>query len=295
MRVVRLLPALLIFVLIPLKNFADVQQIPLLLKESRSLNEENGPSGGKRKLSESTPQAEENPISPMKGSQPRLKQERHMAAKPVESTEQPEEEPYELESQNSQESVCCEAQIDPCCEPDPRWYFEVKPGYFYFTDHLMRQFYNNGGFSFRAETGYKMWGPFYVWLDGGYFQREGRSLGIPASTKIKIATVTLGLKTIFYLHDRIALYAGAGPRVFMMMLHNSSPFVRGDDNEISVGAGFDAGFWVFPFPFSRNIFIDLFADYSLKKFKIEPDEISSDDFDVNVSGLTFGAGLGIRF
>jgi hypothetical protein len=81
----------------------------------------------------------------------------------------------------------------------------------------------------------------------------------------------------------------------MMLLHNDSPFVRGDDNAIGIGGGFDAGFLISPIPQWPNFFIDLCADYSLKKMKIEPDEISSMDSDIIVSGLTGALGIGIRF
>jgi hypothetical protein len=93
----------------------------------------------------------------------------------------------------------------------------------------------------------------------------------------------------------MSFYAGAGPRLFLMMLDNDSPHVRGEDNEIGIGAGFDGGLWLYPIPKWKNFFLDLFADYSWKKLKVEPDEISSSDNDVDVSGLSFGLGLGIKF
>jgi hypothetical protein len=291
----RLISALLFFSAIPLKHFAGVEQIPLQLNNVRSSEEtmqytERSPSKGSLNSKvKSDPNQKQEPLSSVKGSQPRLKNEDSSVVQTGGLSQE-----TQLQEEEELSAPVCDSKVDPC-EPDPRWYFELKPGYFYFQDSLMRQFYGSGGFTIRGETGYKMWGPFYVWLDGGYFQKEGESLGVSAVTKIKIATITLGLKTIFYLHDRFAFYAGGGPRVFMMMLHNSSPYVRGDDNEISVGVGVDAGFWIFPFPFSRNLFIDLFADYSLKKLEVEPDEISSHDFNVDISGLSFGAALGIRF
>jgi hypothetical protein len=196
----------------------------------------------------------------------------------------------------SQERHCnqCGAEIPeiPC---EKKWYFEIKPGYFYFTDADMREFFGNGGFTFRAETGCKIWGPLNVWVDGGYFQKDGRAIGGDEKLEIKLASITLGFKLIHYFHPRIAVYAGAGPRLVMMMMKNHSPFVRGDDNEIGIGGGFDAGVWLFPIPKWKNVFLDLFADYSWKKMKIEPDEISSDDFDVDVGGISAGLGLGVRF
>lgn len=190
--------------------------------------------------------------------------------------------------------IVCAVEEKPCT-PRPNWYFEVKPGYYYFTDSSMRQFFNNGGFTIRGEAGYRLWGPFTLWFDGGYFHKDGHALGGYETTKLTLATLSIGLKAIWYPHDRIAFYLGAGPRLFLMMLDNDSPFVRSNDNEIGLGGAFNGGFFVFPIPSWKNVFLDLFADYSLKTMKVDPDEISSDDYDVNVSGLSFGIGLGVRF
>jgi hypothetical protein len=195
------------------------------------------------------------------------------------------------------EPSCVEYCFEPdvCCEPEKRWYFEVKPGYFYFTDKDMREFFDNGGFTGRIETGYKFWGPLMVWVDAGYFQKEGHAIGGSEKIDFKLGSITLGLKAIYYLHDRVAVYAGAGPRLLMMIMDNDSPFVRSEDHEIEIGGGFTGGFWFFPVRSCPNIFIDLFGDYSLKTMSVEEDEISSLDSDVNIGSLTGGLGFGLRF
>ena len=198
----------------------------------------------------------------------------------------------------SQESESCVEfcfDQDPYIDPEKRWYFEFKPGYLFFTDNDMNRFFNNGGFSFRGEVGRRFYGPFIVWVDGGYFWSNGHAIGGVEKVDCHLASITLGLKAIYYFHESAAVYIGAGPRLFLMMIRNYSPFVRGDDNAIGIGGGFNGGFWFSPIPHYPNIFFDLFADYSLKTMKVDPDEISSDDTDVNVSSLTAGLGLGIRF
>ncbi|EKE07967.1 MAG: hypothetical protein ACD_17C00419G0002 [uncultured bacterium] len=182
-----------------------------------------------------------------------------------------------------------------CCAPIDRWYFECKPGYFFFTDEDMRHFFHKGGFSFRGEMGYRFCEYFMVWFDGGYFQKEGSAIGGAESLRIRLATLSLGIKGIYDFNDYFSLYVGAGPRIFLMLLHNDSPFVRSDDNEVGIGGGFDAGFWIYPIPSWENFFLDIFADYSLKKLGISEDEVSSLDNDVDVSGLTVGLGLGFHF
>lgn len=195
------------------------------------------------------------------------------------------------------EADCAELCFDqdPYIDPKKRWYFEVKPGYCFFTDSEMNHFFDNGGFTFRAESGCNFYGPFIVWVDGGYFQKEGHALGGTEKIDFKLASITLGLKAIYYFHERAAIYVGAGPRLFLLMMHNHSPFVRGDDNAVGIGGGFDGGFWIFPLPHFPNIFLDLFADYSWKTMKVDADEISSIDSNVNVSSFSAGLGLGLRF
>jgi len=223
---------------------------------------------------------------------------KHRQAKEKETPPPVSQEPCIVEPQNE---VCEKGVIEmapevPCCiEPEKKWYFEVKPAYYYLTDNTMRAFFDQGGFTGRVELGYKVWKPLYVWLDGGYFQKSGHAIGGSEKINMKLATITLGLKGIYFVHDRIALYAGVGPRIFMLMMHNDSPYVRGDDNAIGIGGGFDGGFKFFPFPKWDNIFFDVFVDYSLKNLKIAEDEISSTDSDIDVSGVSAGIGLGIRF
>jgi len=216
----------------------------------------------------------------------------HQARK-IEVAKQPAEIATQSPTADTSEEMASQSEI--CCDPEKKWYFEIKPGYYLLTDKDMREFFGHGGFTARVQAGCKVWGPMIVWFDGGYFQKSGTAIGGTEELELKLATITLGLKGIYYWNDYVAMYAGAGPRLFMMMMKNDSPFVRGDDNEIGIGGGFDAGFWFFPIPQWKSFFLDLFADYSWKKMKVEEDEISSDDFDVDVSGLSIGIGLGIKF
>lgn len=180
-------------------------------------------------------------------------------------------------------------------QDEKRWYIGVKPGYYFFTDKEMRQFFDNGSWIVRAETGYRFWGPLTVWIDASYLQTTGHGIGGGQDLDLKLANITLGLKCIHSFNPYVTVYAGAGPRVFIMLLHNDSPYIRGDDNAVGIGGGFDAGLWVFPIPQWPNFFLDICADYSWKNLKIEPDEISSLDSDIDVSGLSSTIGIGIRF
>ena len=184
---------------------------------------------------------------------------------------------------------------DPYRDVSKKWYFELKPGYFYFTDHEQHNYFGNGGWTLRAEAGANFWGPVIVWIDGGDVQKEGRAMGGLDKIDFKLATLTLGLKGFYKYNQYASFYLGAAPRLFMMLMQNDSPFVRGDDNAVGIGLGADAWIWIYPIPSCTNIFLDLLVNYSLKTLKIEPDEISSLDNDVNVGSLTGGLGFGVRF
>lgn len=204
--------------------------------------------------------------------------------------------PDEEEESEEEAPTVVEALPGPSTPSEmPRWYFVAKPGFYYLTDPDMRTYFHNGGFTIRGEFGYRIWKPFYVWFDGGYFEKKGKPIGGSTDLKMQMASITLGFKAIGYLHERFALYAGAGPRVLMTVIHNNSPFVRERDDGLGIGGGFIGGFWVFPFPQTNEIFFDFFADYTLNQINLEEDLVSSYDNDINASGLSFGVGVGVRF
>lgn len=185
------------------------------------------------------------------------------------------------------------AENTNCCKDN--WYFSIKPGYFFIQDGDMKQFFGMGGFSLRGEFDYMLRGPLLIWVDGGYYQETGTAVGGSQALQLQVGTVTLGLKWKIDFSSWGAFYAGIGPRLFLMKIQNDSPFVRGEDNAFGVGGGFDAGFWIFPIPQWKNLFLDFYADYSHKEIHVDPDEVSSIDNDINLSGFTAGVGLGFRF
>lgn len=192
--------------------------------------------------------------------------------------------------------ACCEEAppLEPCCFIE-KWYFVVKPGYFFIQDGDMRQFFGTGGFTIRGEFDYTLRGPLMLWIDGGYYQETGTAVGGTEKLELQLGTLTVGLKWKIDFSSYGSFYWGIGPRLFLMRLENDSPHVRGEDNAFGIGGGFDAGFWIFPIPKWKNLFLDLYADYSRKEMHIDPDEVSSIDNDVNLSGLSVGLGLGVRF
>lgn len=178
------------------------------------------------------------------------------------------------------------------CNSD-RWYAEIKLGYFYPNDSILREIFDNGGFSLRGEADYEFWSPLALWLDAGWWGKSGTAIGGTEKTNINVGTFTLGLKGFWHFHKMASFYLGAGPRVFLMKNYNDSPFVQEDVYKTRIGGGFIGGFLVFLGECSGTYF-DLFLDYSLRNIKAH-NHTASQSHDINIDGLTAGLGLGHRF
>jgi len=156
------------------------------------------------------------------------------------SSDQPQD---QLENSSREEVVVVEKK-----QPESlRWYFSIKPGYFTFSDGYMRNHFHNGGFMIKAEIDYQVLGPLLVWVDGGCMWKEGQAIGGREKADLKLATLTLGLKGRYSFNDTLAIYGALGPRLFMMLLHNDSPFVRSEDNQVGIGGGICGRDHRFPF------------------------------------------------
>ncbi len=173
------------------------------------------------------------------------------------------------------------------------WSINLKPGYFYFDDKDLRKIYHTGAYAVHLETNYEdSHSPFALWIDGGYLVKSGRSIGGHSPTKIQSASFTAGLKAFWRFNSTIFWYAGAGPRLFLLWVENDSPFVEKHTSNIGVGGGYVSGFWIFP---TEHFFIDLFLDYSLRRFDRDNDSSASKTYDVHLDGPMAGIGLGLRY
>lgn len=173
-----------------------------------------------------------------------------------------------------------------------RWYFAVKPGYFYPTDEVVRKIFHHGGFSMRGEIDWEMWKTLALWLDGGCFWKSGHAIGGSEKNSMQVGSATVGLKGFWFPHPRAGFYAGLGPRLFILKVQNHSSFVKKHETKVGLGGGFTAGFLVFH-P-QDHLFLDLFLDYSVKEIEGHPNGIASKVHDINLDGLTAGVGIGWR-
>ena len=173
-------------------------------------------------------------------------------------------------------------------------YIEFKPGAQIFTNKTMRKIYGEINFAGKVEGGVIFYRPLTLWLDAGYYQKTGRVVNGSEKTTVKLGTATIGLKGVFFDRERLAFYIGGGPRLFVYRGETSSPFVDSRTDKIGVGGGAIAGLWFFPFSGTQG-YMDIFADYSIKKFSPPSQGNSSLVFDIKLNNLLFGIGIGVAF
>lgn len=168
---------------------------------------------------------------------------------------------------------------------------EVKAAYFYPLDSRFRKIYSGGGlYSFEAT--FSCWDCFYPWISAGGFWKSGRSIGEKDKTEIVMIPLGVGLKYLFCC-GCFNPYIGAGLAVTYLHTDDHSPFVKKNNSGWGVGGIAKVGNLYY---FCESFFIDIFADYTY--MKVDFDKVS-DPFviglNANVSGFSFGGGLGFCF
>lgn len=181
------------------------------------------------------------------------------------------------------------AKSSPC---KVRPSFEVRAGYFVFTDHKMRKVFNQGGLDLQAALSL----PIYRWLQlyiaGERVEKKGRSTNCHRRTHFWDYTASLGLKGVACLSPGAQWYLTVGPRYFYVHVHNNSPFVDRKVNHSGVGGFAGTGFNFFPV---KNFFIDVFGEYSYGRLKFHAHKNHVYGEDRMVGGFAVGGGLGFAF
>lgn len=174
---------------------------------------------------------------------------------------------------------------------------EAKWGYFFFLDDTMSQVYNQGGLDVQLSTSY----PVYVWKNRigldlyasiEYMQKNGHSLNRSYETNVWQIPVNVGLKPLFVINSFMQYYFTLGPRYFYIHQHNNSKYV--DKNSGKSGVGFFANTG-FNFIVWEHFLIDVFGEYSFGKVCFYTNKQNVYTRNIQISGLTFGLGLGYSF
>ena len=167
---------------------------------------------------------------------------------------------------------------------------EAKAAYFYPTHHRFRDIHSGGGL-YSIEASMQTWDQLYSWASVGYFQESGSSIGEKRKTKIQMVPLTLGLKYILPTKC-LSPYLGAGLLVSYVDIRNHSPYVRKKDSKWGVGGICKLGCLA---DISQSFFIDVFCDYSYLKVTFGDHHQKVLRHKTDLSGLSFGGGLGYRF
>ncbi|MES2273979.1 MAG: hypothetical protein V4487_07285 [Chlamydiota bacterium] len=167
---------------------------------------------------------------------------------------------------------------------------ELRVGYFYPQSSVFRDIYS-GGIEGEVETSVRFYKDFNFFANAGVFIKNGHSLGLGDSTRIKIFPLSLGIKYIFHLSCAWEFYLGAAPTYTWARFHDRSPYV---DQHVHKSAFGVVGKMGFIYTFFKSGFADLFFDYYYT-------EISGAHFSGvtptsrNIGGFRTGLGLGVKY
>ena len=173
---------------------------------------------------------------------------------------------------------------------------EFKASYYRFNSSVLRDIYGSGGALIQGEINYKIWCNYYLFADVGYLKKSGKSLGCHEDTCIRIVPISGGMKYRFCFNECLDFYLGAGLRYFNVNIHNDSDFVRRHVCANGVGGVFSGGLY---YKFCNCLVFNPFIEYSCKCYGFN--ESNKDcacnirRHDLDVSGFSFGAGIGYCF
>lgn len=169
---------------------------------------------------------------------------------------------------------------------------EVKAGYFFFSDALMRKIYDNGGLDVQISGSYPRWRWLQIYGSVEYQELHDRSLNGHQKTLIWIIPVSLGLKPVIKISRKIQYYFTLGPRYFFLHQHNDSSYVKRNLSRRGLGGFVNTGCNFFP---RRHLLIDVFWEYSFEWTHVHSFNNNVYRRKIQVGGFSFGGGIGYSF
>lgn len=175
--------------------------------------------------------------------------------------------------------------------------FEVKTGYFSFSNSLMRKIYNKGGLDIQLCASHPLWNLTNRWTLNAYgaveyFERSGESLNEHQKTSLWSVPINIGLKPVYEIDAHSQYYFTVGPRYFHIHQYNDSPYVCKTKSRNGLGFFTNMGLH-----YSRcnRFVVDIFAEYSYAKIHFPSRDACIYTKSTQVGGLTLGLGLGYKF
>ncbi len=171
---------------------------------------------------------------------------------------------------------------------------EVKAGYFFFVDSIMRDVYSHGGYDIQLSRfdPFKTWGnqcSLGIYSSVEYLHCDGKSLNDHEHTSIWELPISLGIQPIFRIGTKCDYYFALGPRFFYVHQHNHSHFVNRTNSRGTFGAFFNTGFRFNPID---HLLIDVFGEYSYGRVHIGAHKPRVYSTTRQIGGCVLGVGLG---
>jgi opacity protein-like surface antigen len=175
--------------------------------------------------------------------------------------------------------------------------FEIKTGYFSFTDHKMRKVYDRGGLDVQLSATYPLCNLTHRWKLNAYgaieyFQKSGRSLNDHQNTSLWSIPVNIGVKPSYQINDKWHYYFAVGPRYLYIHQHNHSSYFYENRSENGLGFFVNTGL---NYSLCDHFVIDIFGEYSYAKVHFHSGRSRVYTKDIQVGGFTLGGGIGYEF
>lgn len=183
----------------------------------------------------------------------------------------------------------------PCYYSSPL--FDVKMGYFFFSNSKLRKVYDKGGLDIQLCTSYPLWKLNSRWNLHAYgaleyFQRSGRSMNGHQKTSVWSVPMNIGLKAVYAICANMQYYFAIGPRYFYIHQHNHSSYVYKNRSRNGLGFFVNTGFH---YILCDRFFIDIFGEYSYAKIRLHGERPRVYTRNIQMGGFTFGGGIGYKF
>jgi len=166
---------------------------------------------------------------------------------------------------------------------------EGKVSYYHSTNHRFRDIYGGAGL-YRIETNIQTWKDLYTWANLGYLYASGHT-SQGTHSHLHLVPLSAGV-SYFFPCGSFVPYVGAGPILAYSYIHNGTNHVPRHQNGWGGGAIAKTGFLAY---FTKSFFFDFFADYSFIRMSFHHGGKRTIHHKGDLSGFSFGAGLGYKF
>lgn len=160
---------------------------------------------------------------------------------------------------------------------------EIRGSAFFPTSHRFKKIYGSISPSSAIETVGKFTDCLYGWGNVDWYSKRGKSYPFHDCTSIKMANFSLGIKYAYRFCENYYPYAGLGPSIAGVWIHNHSLCDK-RASHAAYGLVLKSGIY---FVLPKQLYLDVFVDYLYLQAHFTKK--------TDLSGLRIGVGFGGRF